>query len=204
MALGVGAALLGALTGCSTLVGASPTPVTSTSAAPQPSWTVPVLTVATPKPRTAAPALKTTGTSWPSILASLSAYGQWVLANPDPAQVANVAQPGCAMYNLLTQQTTALFEEQAYLKPSPPVFTLVSGPSPAPVGNEADLDVTVTRAAEPVLSQKKGTPISTFAALPPTPLEITLYQGTDKKWRLCTVNAWSDTGAADDPSVALL
>jgi hypothetical protein len=203
LAAGVGAVLLGALTGCSTLLGTSAA-VPSASAAPQASYKVSAVTVSTPKPRTAAPALKTTGSAWPAILASLAGYGQWVLANPDPAKVADVAQPGCAMYDLLSQQTTALFEEKAYLKPSAPVFTLVTGPSPAPAGNEVDLDVTVTRAAEPVLSQSKATVISTFTALPAIPLEITLYQGTDKKWRFCTVNAWSDTGAADDPSVPLL
>jgi hypothetical protein len=202
-ALGAGALLLSALTGCSALLG-SAAAVPSTSAAPPPSYKVTNLTVATPKPKTGAPALKTTGTAWPAILASLSGYGQWVLANPDPSKIADVAEPGCAMYDLLSQQTTALFEEKAYLKPSAPVFTQVVFPSPAPAGNEITLDVTATRAAEPVLSQSKAAPISTFQPLPATALQITLFQGSDKKWRFCTVDAWSDTGAADDPSVPLL
>jgi hypothetical protein len=68
-----------------------------------------VVTVAAPKPKTAAPALKTTGTAWPALLASLSGHGQRVLANPDPSKLADVAQPGCAMYNLLSRQTILLF-----------------------------------------------------------------------------------------------
>jgi hypothetical protein len=205
---GVGAGLLGVLTGCSALLGATPVP--STSAVPQPSYSVAVVTVPTPKPRTAAPALKTTGTAWPAILASLAGYGQWVLANPDPSKVANVALPGCAMYDLLSRQTTAMFEEQAYLQPSAPAFGLVTGPSPAPgstiavLGNQLTLDVSATRSSESVLSRSKATPISAFDALPTTALRITLNQGTDKRWRFCTVNAWSDTGEPDDPSVALL
>jgi hypothetical protein len=208
-ALGLGALLLSALTACFPLLGSTAT-VPSAAATPQPSYTVTNLTVAAPKPKTGAPALKTTGTAWPAILASLAGYGQWVLANPDPSKVANVAAPGCAMYDLLSQQTTALFEEQAYLKPSAPVFSLVTGPSPAAgstiaaLGNEVSLDVTAIRAAEPVLSQSTATPISAFQPLPATALEITLYQGADKKWRFCTVNTWSDTGEGGDPSVPLL
>jgi hypothetical protein len=208
-AFGGGALLIGALTGCSTLLGASAA-VPSASAAPQPSYSVNALTVATPKPTTAAPALKTTGTAWPAILASLSGYGQWVLANPDPSKITNVADPGCAMYDLLLQQATALFEEQAYLKPSAPIFSLVTGPSPAAgstiavLGNQVSLDVTATRAAEPVLSRSTATPISTFQPLAATTLEITLDQGADKRWRFCRVNTWSDTGEDEDPSVPLL
>ena len=125
-------------------------------------------------------------------------------------KVGNVALPGCGMYALLTRQTTALFDEQAYLKPSAPAFSLITGPSPAPgstvavLGNQVTLAVTASRPAEPVLSRSKATPISAFDALPATALQITLNQGADKKWRFCTVNAWSDTGEAGDPSVALL
>src|SRR4051794_18807500 len=74
---------------------ASPTTVTAggtTTPRPRVSATpARVITIATPKARTAPPALKNTGTSWPAILASLSAYGQWVLANPDPAKLAPIA-----------------------------------------------------------------------------------------------------------------
>jgi hypothetical protein len=202
MRAALGVLLTVGLSGCAAGAGAA-TSVASTSAAPGPSYTVHALTAAVPKPKTAAPALKNTGAAWPAILASLSAYGQWLLANPDPALVATIAQPGCAMTDLLSRQVTALYEEGAYLKPSPPVFTLISGLSPA-IGNEAGLDVTASRAAEPVLGATTGTVISTFDPLPTTDLDITLYRGADNKWRFCTVNTAADTGANDDPSVPLL
>jgi hypothetical protein len=194
---GAGAAVLAALAGCS--VGTNPAP--SRSTAPAPSASVNAVPIATP--RTAAPALKTTGTAWPAILASLARYGQWILANPDPSQVAKIATAGCSMYGLISQQTTALFEEQAYLKPSPLVFSLVVGPSLVP-GNEATLSVTASRPAETVVSRLKGTPIASFDVLPQTDLRITLFRGSDNKWRFCTVNAVSDTGDAEDPSIPLL
>jgi hypothetical protein len=210
VAAGVGGMLLAGLAGCSALLGAAATPAVSASAAPAPSYTVSVVNVATPKPRTAAPTLTTTGSAWPAILASLSAYGQWVLANPDPALVGNVATPGCSMYDLTSQQTTALLEEQAYLKPSAPVFSLVTGPSPtagsttAVLGNQVTLSVTASHSAEPVVSRKKSIQIAEFGALAPTRLLITLFRGTDNKWRFCTVTASADTGAADDPTIPLL
>ncbi|WP_199512100.1 hypothetical protein [Nucisporomicrobium flavum] len=39
--------------------------------------------------------MSNTGTAWPAMLASLSGYGQWLLANPDPAKVETIAAPGC-------------------------------------------------------------------------------------------------------------
>jgi hypothetical protein len=77
-----------------------------------------VITVVTPKVRTAAPAVKNTGTAWPAILASLAAYGQWSLANPDPATVAAVAVPGCSTANQLAEQMTGLLGSRALVKPS--------------------------------------------------------------------------------------
>jgi hypothetical protein len=165
--------------------------------------------MATPKPRSAAPALKTTGAAWPAILASLAGYGQWLLANPDPALVGTIAEPGCTMANLITQQAAALLDEHAYLKPSPPTFGTVTGPSPAPgstaavLGNEVLLSVTASRPQEAVVS-RAGRPITVFAAMPSTPLQITLFRAADNKWRFCMVDALSDSGAPDDPSVPLL
>jgi hypothetical protein len=208
LAAGVGGVLLAALAGCSALLGPAATPATPVH--PAPSYPVPVLTVATPKPRSAAPALRTTGVAWPAVLASLSGYGQWLLANPDPALIGNVAMPGCSMYNLISRQATALLRDQAYLQPAAPVFGPVTGPSPAPgataavLGNEVTLDVTATRPLEAVLSRAGGTPISSFDALPQTTLQITLFRPADNKWRFCTVNAAADTGAGDDPPVPLL
>lgn len=185
------------------LTGCAATPPASGPATPAPSWTVRVLTAAPIKPKTPAPALKITGTAWPAILASLSGYGGWLLANPDPSLVAAVATPGCAMYDLLSQQVTALHDENAYVTPSPPVFGLIVGTSPA-VTNEMTLDVTASRPAEPVLAGPQATVISSFAALPPTSLRITLVRGADTKWRFCTVDATTDSGDGNDPSVPLL
>jgi hypothetical protein len=207
--------LLAALAGCSSLPGfaaapaaspAPPVPVPASTASPVP---LPVLTVATPKPVRPAPALKTTGAAWPAILTSLTGYGQWLLANPDPALVGNIAQPGCAMADLISQQAAGLLADRAVVKPSPPVFGAVTGPSPAPgmsvavLGSEVTLDVTVSRPAETVVS-RTGKQITAFAALPSTALQITLWRAADNKWRFCTVAAASDSGAPDDPSVPLL
>jgi hypothetical protein len=149
-----------------------------------------------------------TGSAWPRILASLSGYGQWLLANPDPSRVGTVANPGCAMANLLSEQITGLLGSQAYLKPAAPVFVSVVGPSSAStasaaVGDEVILEVTASRPGEPVLD-RRGTQITAFAPLPPTALQITLDRGVDRRWRFCTVEAVTDSGAPDDPSVPLL
>ena len=153
-----------------------------------------VTTITTPKARTAPPALKNTGTSWPAILASLSAYGQWVLANPDPAKVAMIAVPGCGVANLLSEQTDGLLGSRTHVQPGLVVFNTVTGPSPVPAGTDTViLDVTASRPGEPVLDHQ-GKQISTFGPLPQTSLQITLNRGRDQKWRFCTV----------DPAAALL
>jgi hypothetical protein len=69
----------------------------------------------------------------------------------------------------------------------------VVGPSAATNGT-VGLAVVASRAAEPVLSQKKGTTVTTIAPYGPTTLTVTLAQGSDKKWRLCEVTG--PTGAA--------
>ena len=51
---------------------------------------------------------------------------------------------------------------------------------------------------------RSGKQINTFAAMPVTSLQITLMRGADQKWRFCTVDATSDSGAPDDPSLPLL
>jgi hypothetical protein len=207
-ALGMTGTLLVATTGCSAIPGLAATPpAPSTSAAPAPTTPVRVLTIAVPKPRAAAPALKTTGTAWPAILASLSGYGQWVLANPDPALIGNVAEPGCAEANLLSQQAAALLRGRSYLQPSAPVFATVSGPTGSAVatlGNMATLDVTASRPPEPVLSRTGKKPVGGFGALPLTALRITLFRAADKKWRLCTVDPMPGAAVPGDPPVSLL
>jgi hypothetical protein len=166
---------------------------------------MPTLVVPIPKPRTPAPALKTTGAAWPTVLASLSGYGQWVLANPNPALVATIATPGCSMYNLLSQQVAGLLNGQAYLTPTPPVFGTVVGPTavPAALGNQVTVKVIASRPAEPVVG-RNGRQFTQFQALPQTEMLITLDRGADGKWRFCSVNPWSDVGSPDDPSLPLL
>ncbi|AGL16181.1 hypothetical protein [Actinoplanes sp. N902-109] len=207
-------AVSGALTGCSVLTGSSVTPAGSVTPVPSASvsWAPPakVITAVTPKPRTAAPPLTITGTAWPAILASLTAYGQWLLADPNPALVGNVAAPGCATANTIVELADSLLRDKAYLKPSPVVFGPVTGPSLAPgttlaaLDGEAVLDVTVQRPAEPVMSRSGAVQIGSYDPLPAgTALQITLRQGSDAKWRFCTIDALDDSGAPDDPSVPL-
>jgi hypothetical protein len=201
-----GALALGALTGCAALGlgGTLPAPAAGASAAPGSPTPLPVRSgIPTPKPKTAAPGLATTGSAWLPILTSLSGYGQWLLANPDPALAGNVATPGCAMSDLIGPQLAALLAENAYVKTSPVSITAVIGPSPA-IGTEVSLMATASRAAEPVLSRAKGTVITTYVAVSPTNLMITLDKGADGKWRLCTVNPQDDSGDPTDPSVPLL
>lgn len=207
----LGVALSLALAGCSGSGAAATTAPSAGAPSPGVSSAPPakVIVVATPRPRSAAPALKITGTAWPAILTSLTGYGQWVLANPDPARATMITTPGCAMFDLLSQQASALLRDKAYLKPSPVVFGPVTGPSLAPgtpvtaLYGRVTLNVTVSRPGEPVLSRAGARQISQFDPLPPTDLRITLAQGTDGGWRLCTAYAWSDSGEPDDPSVSL-
>lgn len=200
------ALVIPALTGCATL---TQTPVTvaaeAADTAAVPAAPVEQLTVEIPKPRTGAPALKNTGTAWPGVLSSLAGYGQWILANPDPTRVADVAVPGCPAATTLTRQVTGLLGSTAYLEPSPPTFVTVTGPeaetatdteatesaetaTPAALGNKVTLHVTASRPSEPVIN-RAGRQISAFAPLPQTRLQITLHRGTDDKWRFCTVTA---------------
>ncbi|MGX6607317.1 hypothetical protein ACWKSP_35100 [Micromonosporaceae bacterium Da 78-11] len=199
--LGVALMLVSGCAASSATVSAATTtaPGPQVSAAP-----AKVVTIATPKPATAAPGVKNTGASWPAILASLSAYGQWSLANPDPANIPTIAVPGCSMANLLAEQTAGLLGSRTLVQPSPVVFSTVIGPSPASAAiSEVVLTVTGSRPAEPVLD-RKGKQVNTFEALPPTNLEITLNRGSDQKWRFCSVESITDVTAPEDSSVALL
>jgi hypothetical protein len=204
-ALGMTGTLLAAMAGCSALPGfAAPPPAPSASAAPAPTTPVRTLTIAVPKPRTAAPALRNTGTAWPAILASLSGYGQWVLANPDPALVGTIAEPGCAAATLIFEQAAALLRDRAYLQPSPSVLAAVNGPTGAAVGNRVTLDVTASRPSEPVLSRAGKRPVTGFGALPPTALRVTLFRAADQKWRFCTVDPMPGAAVPGDPPLSLL
>jgi hypothetical protein len=194
-----------ALGGCA-VIGAGATPAPSVT--PAPTGTVPSaipvknITVAIPKPKTAPPTLATSGGAWPKVLASLSAYGQWLLTNPDPALAGNVTAPGCAVANRLGEQLTSLINERAYVLTAPPVFTSVTGPTPAPSSGDAVLYVTASRPAEQVMSQtSKNVAITSWDTLPQTTLEVTLKKGVDGKWRYCTIERTPDE---TDPAIPLL
>ena len=186
----VGVAVVATLSGCSALTGGGasatattgPTPAVSTSPSP-----MRVISAVTPKARTGAPGLSTTGSAWMPIMKSLAGYGQWLLANPDPSLVGNVATPGCGMSALLGQQVNGLLNSSAYVQTTAPTFTQVLGPSAAPTGT-VGLTVVASRPAEPVLSQKKsGVTITTIMPYVPTVFTVTLTKGADNKWRLCEV-----------------
>lgn len=108
---GISGMVLATLAGCAVPPGSAATSATSPS--PAPAAPIAVLTITTPKPRTPAPTLKTTGAAWPAILTSLAGYGGWLLANPDPALVGNIAAPGCAVSNLIAQQAAGLLAAHA-------------------------------------------------------------------------------------------
>jgi hypothetical protein len=190
----IGVAVVATLSGCSTVT----TSVTTTStAAPSATATaspMKVIPVATPKAHTGAPVLATTGSSWMSIVKSLTGYGQWLLGNPDPSMIGNVATPGCGMSDLLGRQVSGLVNSDTYVQTVAPVITQVLGPSAATNGS-VGLAVVAGRAAEPVMSQAKGTTITTIAPYAPTTLNVTLDKGSDNKWRLCDVTGPDGTEA---------
>jgi hypothetical protein len=199
----LGVALTATLSGCAagaTAVTATATPAAKVSVSPVPAK---VITVAVPKPATGAPGLATTGTAWLPILTSLSAYGQWLLANPDPALVGTIATPGCGVANLLTDQLTGLLGSKTYVKTSPASIVSVVAPSPAANGT-VTLMVVASRPAEPVLSRAGAKTVSTFDAYPQGTLEVTLDLGADKRWRFCTIEANGDPAGATDASVPLI
>jgi hypothetical protein len=191
----LGVAVVATLSGCSAVTASeTATPKTATPKTATPMTTpMRVIAVATPKAHTGAPGLGTTGSHWQSIVKSLTGYGQWLLGNPDPSMIANVAAPGCGMSDLLGQQVAGLVNSNLYVQTTAPVITQVLGPAAAANGT-VGLAVVASRGAEPVLSQKKGTTVTTVAPYGPTALTVTLSQGSDKKWRLCEVTG--PTGAA--------
>ena len=202
----LGVALTATMSGCSALTGGAAITAPPTSAAPSVSVSprpMRVVTIATPKPKTAAPGLANTGSSWMPIVKSLSAYGQWLLGNPDPALVGNVATPGCGVANLLTQQINGLLTSKAYVQTTPATITQVVGPSPATTGTVV-LTVVAGRAAEPVVSRAGGKTITTFAPYAPGALHVTLDKGADNRWRFCDVQPIAGMTSPDDRSVPLV
>jgi hypothetical protein len=188
LAAAIGVAALTGLAGCAATTANAATPAASVSPGP-----VTTGTPAPAAPTSAAPALKNTGTAWPTVLGSMIAYGQWLLANPNPALATTIAEPGCAAANDLTAELQSLVDQNAYVRPIAPVLTLVIGPSPSgtsTVGSQTTVQITATRASEPILGRKtKSTTrvLSNRAQLPTTSLSVTLLLGTDKHWRFCTI-----------------
>jgi hypothetical protein len=129
--LGVVLLLAGGCAASSATVSAAPTATPAPQASATPAR---VITIVTPKARTAAPAVKNTGTAWPAILASLAAYGQWSLTNPELTTIPAIAVPGCSMANLLAEQMSGLLGSHTLVQPRPVVFNFVTGPSPVTAG----------------------------------------------------------------------
>ena len=179
------------LSGCATAAGstaatapgsvASPGPVTRGKATPAP-------------PTSAAPAVANTGTGWPAIVTSLTGYGQWLLANPNPALVGTIASPGCGTYNNLAAELQSLVDQGAYVKTTAPVFISLTGLSTT-ASNRATVDIQVSRAAEPLLDRKNAKTtlvLSTLPQLPPTAMQVMLIRGADNRWRFCDIIAQLD------------
>jgi hypothetical protein len=194
----IGVAVVATLSGCSALTGGGTSATATTGATPQVSVSpspMRVISVVTPKAKSGAPGLATTGSSWMPIMKSLTGYGQWLLGNPDPSLVGNVAAPGCGMSNLLGQQVNGLLNSSLYVQTTAPVITQVIGPSPATTST-VGLTVVAGRVAEPVLSEKKsGVTVTTIAPYPATTFTVTLSKGADSKWRMCDVTAPDESDA---------
>jgi uncharacterized protein YceK len=191
----LGVAVVATLSGCSAVTTSATTAsgTTTPKAAGKPT-PMKVISVVTPKAHTGAPGLSTTGSNWTSIVKSLTGYGQWLLGNPDPSMIANVAAPGCGMSGQLGKQVSGLLNSDTYVQTSAPAITQVVGPS-ASADSTVGLVVVASRAAEPVLSQKKGKQINTIAPYAATTVNVTLNLGSDKKWRLCEVSGPDGAGA---------
>ena len=195
----LGVAVVATLSGCSALTGGATGTGATTAGTPSAAGTpspMRVIAVATPKAHTGAPGLSTAGSSWKTIVTSLTGYGQWLLGNPDPSLVGNVATPGCGQAALLGRQVNGLINSGTYVQTSATVLSQVVGPSAAPTGT-VGLTVVASRAAEPVLSQtRSGVTVTTIAPYGATTLTVTLNKGTDNKWRLCDVTEPDGTEAA--------
>ncbi|GAA2683998.1 hypothetical protein [Actinoplanes palleronii] len=198
-----------ALAGCATLTSATTTTSPTSTATPGPASTF----VQTPVAATvAAPGLSLTGTNLPVIVASLIKYGQWLITNPDPALVTTIAEPGCAAANQLIAETQSLIDQGAYVTTTAPTVTAVRWPSPAPsasaasFGDQATLDLQVSRPAEAVTMRSSGKQTQVLSYLPElrsTTVRISLFRAADKKWRFCEVSTPLDGSRADSIAVLL-
>lgn len=199
-----------ALTGCAAFTtGTTITAIPTTTATPGPTST---FVQTAPPANTSAPGLSTTGSNLPTIVGSLIKYGQWLVANPDPDKVANVAAPGCAASNDLIRQTKSLIDQGAYVTTATPTVSAVQWPSPSPsasavpLGDQAVVTLRVSRPAEALTMRTTGkgtTVLSYLPELTSTTVRIALFRGTDKKWRFCEVTTPDDTSLADSVTTLL-
>ena len=177
-----------ALTGCATTTTNTAATVTGPTTPTKLIAATPIPTPAAPTSK--APALTTTGTTWPKTVGSLLTYGQWLLANPNPALAATITVPGCAANDMLTAELQAYVEQRAYVQPAAPILPSITGPVGA-VGGQVTVDIQAVRGAEPVYQRPVSgstTHVTTDRPqLPPTALSLSLIRGTDSRWRICTV-----------------
>ncbi|MEV6342629.1 hypothetical protein [Actinoplanes sp. NPDC051851] len=193
------------LAGCSALTAST----TSTSVTPQTSATpgpTSTFVQTAPPSTTSAPTLANTGTNMSVVVASLIKYGQWLLTNPDPSKVTNMAEPGCAAANQLIAQTRSLIDQDAYVTTTTPTVTNWQYASPAPsssatsVVSPTTVTLRMSKVAEPVTprSATSSTTVTSYLpALPSTTVQIVLNKGTDGKWRICQVSTPFDDTYGD-------
>ncbi|GLW31674.1 hypothetical protein [Actinoplanes regularis] len=193
-----------ALAGCGVLASTATTTVSPESTVtPGPVSTF----VQTPAvPNTSAPSLSNTGTNLPVVVASLIKYGQWLIANPDPERVSEIAAPGCAASNDLIRETRSLVAQGAYVTTTAPTVTGLrwASPSPSggtvPFGDQATLFFQVSRPAEALTMRTVGQETQVISYLPElkaTTVRVDLFRATDKKWRFCEVTTPLDSNSAD-------
>ncbi|BCY11558.1 hypothetical protein [Actinoplanes sp. L3-i22] len=178
-----GVIALVALSGCATTT-------TTTTAVAAPVAAKAALVKAVPAaPVGKPPALATTGSNWPKVVGSLVTYGQWLLANPNPALASGITVAGCAADNTLTAELRTYVEQGAYVQPTAPVLTSIVGPT-GTIGGQVTVDIQAVRGSEPVyVRTSSGSTthvVAARAALAPTSMSLTLIRGADARWRICT------------------
>jgi hypothetical protein len=148
-------------------------------------------------PKVRRPPLPSSGAA-PVVVPQLLTYAQWIVATGNAAAVAQVAAPGCPFENALSDIAQEEARSGLYVLPSR--LTVMSVQVPAgQTGTEESVDVEVARDSEPRITAK-GVQVGTASAtLAPTRFEVTLDQGVDRRWRICSVTegAQSDRLATD-------
>ncbi|BBH70685.1 hypothetical protein ACTI_73700 [Actinoplanes sp. OR16] len=141
-------------------------------------------------PTSKAPALTTSGTNWPTVVGSLTTYGRWLLANPNPTLTGPVTEPGCSADDALAASLQTYVDESSYVLPDAPTLTSIVCPTGS-VGAQVVIDIEATRGIGPVYDRRQTANTrqrSELAALPPTEFSLTLTRGADSRWHICSVN----------------